>query len=164
MNNLKSKGKLIPLILIVAGLWLVLFPTFPLKIICMVLGLFILVQGIMKIVDAVKAPAGTGSSLFMGIVFSVVGGVLVLSPNFIISIFPTVVGIYILIEGINEIRMALQLRQALSSRWLPALLVGAAIAIVGVIIIFNPFGALSVTLRVAGIALIISGVGEFFSK
>ena len=50
------------------------------------------------------------------------------------------------------------LKRNFYQRWQAALLIGIAIAALGVVLIFNPFGALVITVRILGIILIVDGI------
>lgn len=162
-NKLKSRSTTAAIIYIIAGAFLVIFPTLPIRIICIVLGLIVLIQGIMKIISAVNNNAPR-TDLIAGILIAVVGGFLVCSPGFIISIFPIIIGIYIIIEGISQISAAMSLKKTGASKWVISLIIAIVVTAVGILMVINPFGTIELALRVAGITLVIDGISTLLNK
>lgn len=155
-ERLKSKNSLTALIYIIAGIVLVVAPTAPVRIICLILGIILLIQGILRI-----ASSGRGYSLVPGILLLIVGVLLVFSPSFIISLLPVAVGVYLLISGISEIMGAMDVRRA-GGTWVGTAVVAGIMLLTGVVLLFNPFGSLQMALRIAGVALLIDGISTMF--
>lgn len=157
-QKLKSNNTLTALIYIIAGVWLMLAPSAPVRIICLILGIILLVQGIIRI-----ASSGRGYSIVPGILLLIVGVLLVFSP-IIISLLPMMIGVYLLISGISEIMGALEIRRA-GGTWTPIAVVAALMLLTGLVLLFNPFGTLQMALRIAGIVLLVDGISTmFFSR
>ena len=96
--------------------------------------------------------------LILGIVLLGIGIFSFTNPGGIFAFLPIVLGIIVLIEGISKIQRAWMLKRNFYQRWQAALLIGIAIAALGVVLIFNPFGALVITVRILGIILIVDGI------
>jgi len=155
----KSNNTLTALIYIIAGIVLVVAPSAPVRVICLILGIILLVQGIIRITSS-----GRGYSIVPGILLLIVGVLLVFSPEFIISLLPMMIGIYLLISGISEIMGALDIRRG-GGAWIGTAVVAALMLLTGLVLLFNPFGTLQMALRIAGIVLLVDGISTmFFSR
>lgn len=157
-DKLKSNNKLTALIYIIAGIVLVVAPSVPLRTICLILGIVLLIQGIIRI-----ASSGGSYSLVPGILLLIVGVLLVFSPSFIISLLPVTVGVYLLISGISELMGALEIRK-LGAPWIGSAVVAALMLLAGLVLLFNPFGTVEMALRIAGIVMLVDGVLTMFFR
>mgnify|MGYP000834549201 CR=1 FL=1 len=69
------------------------------------------------------------------------------------------VGIYaVLVEGISKLQRGLMLKNYGYQRWVAATVVAGCIIALGILLIFNPFNALVITMRVLGIVLAADGM------
>lgn len=157
-QKFKSNNTLTALIYIIAGIWLVAAPSAPVRIICLILGIILLIQGILRIVSS-----GRGYSMVPGILLLIVGVLLVFSPNFIINLLPMMIGIYLLISGISEVMGALEIKRG-GGMWIGTLVVAALMLLTGLVLLFNPFGTLQMALRIAGIMLLVDGISTLFFR
>lgn len=63
-----------------------------------------------------------------------------------------------LIEGVSKIQRALMLKNYQYPRWGTAMVLGAAITGLGLLLVINPFEALVVTVRILGVVLVGDGI------
>ena len=146
---------------ILAGLLLVIFPQQSVDVVTYAIGAISLVYGVMRLVSFFRNRSVSFlfvGDLILGIVLLGIGIFSFTNPGGIFAFLPIVLGIIVLIEGISKIQRAWMLKRNFYQRWQAAMLIGIAIAALGVVLIFNPFGALVVTVRILGVILIIDGI------
>ena len=137
---------------IAAGVLLVIFPQESLNVITYGIGIISLVYGVLRIISYFRnkslSPFFAGE-LFLGIVLVAIG---------LFSFLPIVLGILVLVEGISKLQRGLMLKNYGYQRWVAATVVAGCIIALGILLIFNPFNALVITMRVLGIVLAADGI------
>ena len=137
---------------IIAGLLLLVFPQQSLNVITYAIGAVALIYGILKIVSYFRnreySPLFTWE-LILGIILVGIG---------IFAILPIILGVLVLIEGISKAQRAMMLQKYGYPKWQAALLAAVLIALLGVLLILNPFGALVITVRVLGGVILVDGI------
>ena len=66
-------------------------------------------------------------------------------------------GLFIIVNGISKINYGMWLKRGNEESWLVTLVTGAFLVTIGIMLVFNPFTALTLT-QIAGAFLIITGV------
>ena len=152
--------------LIIGGVLLILFPGGAMATVVKILGIMLVAYGAFAALSYLlgrpenRSPLG----LFGGIVSLVLGALALLRPQTVISFFPVAAGVVILAGGLRQIMGALEIRRAApGSRWTVSLMAGVLSLVLGVVVIVNPFGTLSVVVRLLGIALVYMGISGFFT-
>ena len=146
---------------IAAGVLLVIFPQESLNVITYGIGIISLVYGVLRIISYFRnkslSPFFAGE-LFLGIVLVAIGLFSFLNPGGIFAVLPIVLGILVLVEGISKLQRGLMLKNYGYQRWVAATVVAGCIIALGILLIFNPFNALVITMRVLGIVLAADGI------
>lgn len=150
---------------ILLGLVLLIWPGTTTQIVCMSLGIVLLAYGIIQIVIYLFNRERTLISqgmMILGIIFAVVGVWILLTPEMIIMAVPVIVGVLIVIHGLHNVVQAIALQKDGYERWWLALIFGLLTVIFGGLLIYNPFGAVELVVRLIGIFLIYDGVSDIW--
>ncbi len=99
-------------------------------------------------------------NLVFGVIYAVLGVVIILVPSSVVEFITICLGIYMIVNGASKVNYALWLKRGNEDSWLITLATGILVAIVGVLVIFNPFASLTLT-KLAGAFLIITGILDF---
>lgn len=158
-NFMKSFNKLINVsiltsaVLLVIGIFLFIEPDTVIRMISIVLGLLFLVPGISALVDYFKEK--NNSSLITGIITILISLILIINTKFVASILPFILGIYFVVNGINRLMYAVELKKQGFVDFSKSLVLALLIIFCGILFIINPFeGALAIT-KIIGIFMII---------
>lgn len=150
---------------ILLGLVLLIWPGTTTQIVCMSLGIVLLAYGIIQIVIYLFNRERTLISqgmMILGIIFAVVGVWILLTPEMIIMAVPVIVGVLIVIHGLHNVVQAIALQKDGYERWWLALIFGLLTVIFGGLLIYNPFGAVELVVRLIGIFLIYDGISDIW--
>lgn len=149
----------------VLGGVLFFYPAMSLKLVCNLIGILILVYGVIRIVSYLRRQESGffRLDLVIGILFVVVGGFLLLRPDIIVSILPITIGIYILFDSLMNLRQALDLKEAGYEKWWCMLILAVIMIVLGLIMIFNPFGTAALTVMVMGGIFIFRGISNIIT-
>ena len=136
-------------VIAIVGLILLLKPGTSLVTVCYILGVAAAIKGVVKIIDSKKSD-NTGA-MVSGVATLVLAFVLFLHPEFLLSIFPVIIGIGILGYGI--ISLLSHKAKGIIPKIIPAVSV-----IVGIAVIVVPFKFAETITAVTGLALVVIGI------
>lgn len=147
----------------VIGVLIVANPDSSATMIIRIIGIILLVLGVIAIISGqVEKKKGFVSygDLVIGI-FAIVFGILLLaSPATFAQFIGFIFGIFIAVQGINDIIQAFTIRKLRDPKWAGPLLVGVICIVLAAIMIFNPFDTFKALMIMIGVSLIIDGVTE----
>lgn len=161
----KTSGIILSAAIIILGILLMVFPTGSIEFVTTVIGIGMLVWGIGKLVGFFisRDVIAVRFDLAGGLLLTLLGIFVMMNPAGLAGFVLSMTGIAILVDSIFKIQSALSAKRAGLPRW-QAVLVPAIIACIGgVLIVFNPFGAARLLVRVIGISVIVSGITNLIS-
>ena len=150
------------LITIITGIVLLLVPELSGKVLGIIVGIIFLIEGINSIYKYFHREGAKlyNLNLVFGVIYAVLGVVIILVPSSVVEFITICLGIYMIVNGASKVNYALWLKRCNEDSWLITLATGILVAIVGVLVIFNPFASLTLT-KLAGAFLIITGILDF---
>ena len=156
---------LVSIVLIVLSLFLIFKPGLSINIVMIALGCVLAFYGIVQTISYFshsKEIEFFNFQLVVGILCLLAGIVFIFNPSFINSILLLVIGVWVVIESITSLQLALNLKNTGSTNWLLILLLSILTFILGMIIVINPFQALEAAVSICGGLLLVSEVVKVF--
>ena len=152
------------LLLVALGCLLMFRPDFGSAAVATVLGWsMIVIGGIMIFVCLLSWPVLGIPQLLIGIAAAGFGVYILLNPLMLASIFGIAVGIYLAFQGLVSIFESLKLRK-LSYRFLPSLIVGFIMFVLGLVLIFAPLTSSRLIMTLVGLAMALCGGVRFLLR
>ena len=151
MNKIFNASIATSIVILVLGIFLFIQPDTIIHMISIILGGIILVPGVISLMDYFKNKYQP--SLISGIITIIIGLILIVNTKLVASILPFILGIYFVINGINRLQYALQLKKQ-KINYVTSCIVSILIIVCGVLFIINPFGGALVITKVMGIFMI----------
>lgn len=150
------------LLTIIMGIVLLLLPNATNKVVGIIVGIIFLIEGINSVYKYFHREGAKlyNLNLVFGVLYALLGVVIILYPFTVVEFVTVCLGIYMIINGASKVNYALWLKRGNEESWLITLATGILIAIVGILVIFNPFASLTLT-KLAGAFLIITGILDF---
>ena len=111
--------------------------------------------GLLHVLQCRKGKAK--GELILGVIFIALGVFCLITPQTVVSFLPFLLGVVLMLDGISKIQRALDLRVLDAIGWGKLLTIGILLMIVGVALLFNPFGAVKMTMVFFGACLLIDG-------
>lgn len=144
---------------IVVGLVLIFLPTVSNKIVGIIVGIIILIFGINSVYKYFHRDGAKiySLNLVFGILYSILGVVIILYPYSVIDFVTVCLGLFIIINGATKINYGIWLKRGNEDSWLITLVTGIFLVILGIMVVFNPFSALTLT-QLSGAFLMIVGI------
>ncbi|MCU0370217.1 MAG: DUF308 domain-containing protein, partial [Bacteroidales bacterium] len=147
------------IIAIVFGLLALLVPHETILTTTIYFGLFILLAGLITLYVSYKNSRAKKPYLLLmaeGILAVVVGGVIAFYPKSSLFIFLIMVGVWAVIMGLFQIVIAVQMRKKVSRHSLFTIN-GIITLVFGILLFFNPFGAVKALMAVIGLIALAAG-------
>ena len=165
MINVFVKSTIITSIFLLAlGILLIVKSEATILMVSYVIGAVLIALGILAIINFLRSKSELYHlDIVYGIVTIILGVLVIKNPKVIGSIIPFVVGTGILINSGTKLKYALDLRENKEEVWKYTLLVATISAVLGVLLIFNPFKASSILVQVIGIVISIYAVLDIVS-
>lgn len=165
LKKLKTNIVISAVLCIVLGIVLVVWPDMSMQIACAAIGVVLLVGGLVRLVQYFVVRDGSmyaQMNLIMGIVLAVVGVWIVLKPDKVLAIIPIIIGIVIVLHGLNNLQQAVTLCKEKYDKWWIALILGLLTVGFGVLLVCRPFAALDTVVMLIGIFLIYDGLSDIW--
>lgn len=161
-RHLKASMFVMQLVYLALGLALVFAPDMSARVLCYACGAALLAVGLLAVWRFAAARQErllfAWFSLVYGVLFTVLGIFLMVQPDTVLTVLPAVFGVFVLLDSLGRIQNALELRRAGLVRWWGMLFFALLSVVLGVLILINPFAALTTTVRVIGAVLLIESV------
>lgn len=161
LKKYERESILISALLIIVAIFLIAKPGIALSTVVTLFAIVFLVDGIINIIAYMMEDAeirAFSNELMMGILLVILGFIILLNQPLFISILPIMIGIWIFIKSIMKFQLAINLKSAVAERWGLLLVSSILMAILGVLIIANPFEAIFTLTRFIGIMMLVAEV------
>lgn len=145
---------------IILGVILMAFPDSSLNLACALIGVVTLAYAGVRIVSYFQNGGAYSNrfDLFLGVLLAVIGVFLLLCPQFIVSLIPIALGIYIVVDSFAAMKKALDMKALGFEKWWVSFLVALLLTVFGAVMIFNPFGTMASLVVFIGWGFIFDGV------
>lgn len=147
-------------VILAFGIVLLIWPQATLEIACKVIGVMVLIAAIVILISGFTSDAvPKGAAIAAGAVAAIVGIWMITSPEILITIFPTIVGVFILLDGVFSMVETMSIGTAGGKLgW--NLLLSILTILGGLLLIFKPLGIAKFIVRVLGVVLIYTAVSD----
>ena len=171
MGNLLKKIKVIKnemitmaIVLILAGIFMILFPNTSGKLICRGIGIVLCAWGAMRLVSYFRNNEILGSfGLVQGAALAGFGLYILIRPQAIEVFLITLFALVIIIDGLLKMQYALDFRRLNVKNWWIELVCSLAMVSLGVVVLFNPFATVAAVMLFVGIVLLFEGAWDLIS-
>ncbi len=162
ISNLKQNSNLstyiTALILIIGGIFFIANPTSTTYTVIHTIGILFIVIGIINILTSIIRKYDIllpGNYLVNGITSLIVGLILSINPESTIKIFATILGVWLLFNGITYLAFSINNNESLTST---SSIKNIIKIFLGIIILFTPIVTVLFTSYIIGTLLVISGI------
>lgn len=95
---------------------------------------------------------------FFPLTFLILGIAVLIFASPIVKIANIILGLFILMNGIGKVTDGYRIKKVIINEGLPLIVYGIILAIVGLVILFNPFSTWLFTIKFIGIMLFVMGI------
>lgn len=169
MSQSKDYNKylgLVSIFYILAGIILIVWPDIAVKIVCYIISAVLLIYGLIRILIYLRSDNTRRYfqfDLVVGIITIAFGLFILFKPVLFVSLLPFAIGLCILFDSIIKFQNAFDLKHAGLLYWQIPLAISIITAILGLMLVINPFGATVTLVRCMGIFFIVDGLANISS-
>jgi uncharacterized membrane protein HdeD (DUF308 family) len=148
-------------LLIVLGIFALLTPLFAGLALALTIGILLTIAGVVGLISAIagRNHAHQGWSLLSAAIALVIGLIMIISPLAGAAGLTLILGIYLLLDGISLIGLALDHRRRADRAWGWLLVAGIAdLLLAGIVILLSAAGSAVLIGFIVGLDLILAGV------
>lgn len=166
LKKAKETTLITSIIYLLLGLFMIIFPEIVSNSISYVIGALILFFGLTKMISYFNLEYKnffTGFLLFISLAAIILGIYIIFAPETFISMIPFMIGLVIIVNGIQKISQAFYIKKFQETNVTPLFIYAAILIVLGVLLISNPFGAIQIVIRIIGIFLVIDSIEEYWT-
>ncbi len=167
IRKLGRNSIIMSIILLVFGLFMFIKPISTINALMMIFGILLVIDGLVHLVSyfSIKNEYRFFSSeLAQAIIYIILGFLLVCNYNTISSFLPIILGIWIVVDSIFKLQIALNIRDIYDSHWGILLAMSIINALLGAVILINPFESLALLTMCCGAILMIVELISIFES
>lgn len=161
IKKMSNTSLIISFIFVVVGLFLFIKPDTTISVISYMIGGTLLVSGAFAIYKYFTGE-GIGSlfdfTLIYGVLLVIAGTFLIASPNALSTLFPIILGIWIIINSVTKFQYALVLKRVKNEDWVYTTIVSLLTFAWGVLLLYNPFASALAITQIIGIFIIVYAI------
>jgi len=153
LNRLYNVSLFTSVVVLAVGVFLFINPSAVIDIIAVIIGILFLIPGVTSLIDYFKEK--NEASLITGIITILVAIVIMAYRKLIASILPFIFGIFFVVNGINRLQYALEVRKEYGVKDSKPILMAILILLCGVIFIIYPLTVAETAFQIMGLFLCI---------
>lgn len=161
MKQIKTAFAAVSAAFIVIGLCLLIWPGISAAAICTVVGIISIACGLIRFIGYFSNDLYSLAFQFdlsVGIMAIVVGCALIAHPSYVLISLPVVIGIFCLMDSILRLQTAIDAKHFGMKKWWVIMMLSVGGAVLGALLLFQPFEGGQALMRLMGVALIFDGV------
>ena len=141
------------------GAVLIFMPEMSNKLIGVITGALFALSGINTIYKFISRNGAKlySLNLLFGIILVLIGAIIILVPFSVTSFLTICLGLYLIVFGANKVTYGVWFKIGDDSSWLITFVIGVMLMVFGILVLSNPFSALTVT-QVIGTFLVLSSI------
>lgn len=152
----------VSLIPVILGVVCMVKPAFIAGVICYVAGALLLGFGLFKVIRYFAAKSPLVDSLVVGVLFSLIGFVLIFRKDEVISLIFIFIGILVLLDGVIKLKHAFLARHLGARDWVALLVCAIVVMGLGILMIADPFTGY-VPVIILGISIVVDGLQNAYA-
>ena len=152
------------LLLILLGIWLLLWPNAAPKIICIVTGIVLAVLGVIKTAGffSNKDKERKNTDLLIGLIELCFGIAILVRIDFFIDFFQIITAILMIYGCILMLVQGYDMREEKNARFKASIVFAVVTLVLAVMMLINPAALVKVISQITGVALIVVGLAIIF--
>ena len=165
MGKLRKNPVLLSVLMLAFGVILVAKPGLTLQVVVRLLGIGLLVGGAIVLwgyFNGKDEEKVSYLNLFGGLLAAAAGFVVLVRPSIIVNLFPTIMGIIAVLNGVLNLTKSLDLKKNGLLNWQPPCILALITVVLGIIVLLNPFSTMKVLIMAVGVMLIYNGASSVF--
>lgn len=152
--------------MLLLGILMIVWPEISAVSVCTVLGVLCIIMGVYELIRYFKlgfAGIFFRFDLSLGVCNILAGVLLLLHPHGAVAFLPVAAGIYLMVGGVFDIQLSVEMRRFGFKNWGVSLALGILTTIFAVCLLFDPFHGAAALMIYLGVSLIFSSIQNFYT-
>lgn len=162
LRRIKADVILSAVVCVVLGVVLFVWPKETIDVFCKVLAAALMIMGIVNILTYITSKFQRLFTGILGLIEALVGAWIFLKPESVVSLIPIVIGVILVIHGIQDLKLAMEAQENGCEKCWSMLAIAVIGIALGVLCIVNAFGLVKLATKIIGVALIYDGVSDIW--
>lgn len=162
LKRIKADITLTAILCIALGIVVMVWPAQTTKLLCWILAVILIIMGISRVIAYMRNRLESRFGLSAGVVLCILGVWILIRPLNFARLFPIVVGILLLMHGLEDLRMTLEAKAYGDSIWWVLLLITVINFAAGILLVWKAFEMVQIAMILLGAALVYDGATDLF--
>lgn len=161
IKQLKVVYSIFSICLLIFGMFILIYPNVSIHIVYKVGGAIFIGFGIIKMIGYFSKDIfqlAFQHDLAMGIASALIGLIMLFRTENMIRILAVSISLFMLIDALLKIQTAIDAKKIGIEKWWLILVMGISVAVIGVILFFEPFQGTQMVVRFIGFIVLVDGV------
>ncbi len=167
INRMCNVSLIMSIIFIVIGLFLFIKPDTTISIISFVIGGALLLSGIFstyRYFSSDEIINAFNFDLIYGVLLFIAGVFMIFNPTALATLFPIILGIWIIINSVTKFQYARVLKKAKNEDWVYTTFISILTLIWGIVLLYNPLKSILAITQIIGVFIIVYAVLDIFDN
>lgn len=162
LKRIKADVLISSVVCILLGVLLLFKADMAVNLVCVIIALTLIILGVVYIIGFLTSHFVNMIGLIGGLLMLIFGIWFYVKPEVLASLIPCVIGLILVVHGMNSIRIATETKNNNYDKWWSVLLAALLTIILGVLIIVFAFRVATFAVQILGVALIYDAVANFW--
>ncbi len=162
IGKVKKTGFLASAVYLLFGILLIVFPDKMQILVCVILGGVFLAVGIVKLIlyfKKDKLEAAMAYDLALGIIFIVIGILILIFRNRVLQLLPVIFGIFLFISSLLKVQKSADIKRLGGSNWWVVLVFSIVSIVFALLLILRPKFIVNTIFMLTGVFMAFDGAG-----
>ncbi len=126
------------------------------------MGVIVIIMGLVEVFAKIFDDTARMIGILTGLLLVIIGGWIVFHPTGIIAVIPIIIGVGLIVHGIQNFSLALAGKRSDAPKWGWMIVMSVVTILLGIICIVCAVQVVGIAVRVAGVFMILDGLASIF--
>lgn len=162
LKKVKADVILSAVLCVALGIVLIVWSEETIQVICKGIAAGLIIMGAVYLMGYIRNREMHPFSGVLGAIVLLVGIWIFLKPESVVSLVPIVIGVILVVHGIQDLKLAMEIKQNSYQKWWSILIMALISLALGILCIVHAFGIVKMALMFIGVALIYDGLSDLW--
>ena len=162
LKRVKADVTLSAILCVTLGVVLIFWSEETINVICKAIAIGLMIIGVVNLTGFFVSRFKQTFTGILGAIVLLIGFWIFLRPDAVVSLVPIVIGVILVVHGIKDISLAVEIKRNKYKKWWSVLIMAVISLALGVLCIVYAFGLVKMAMIGVGIALIYDGLSDLW--
>lgn len=162
LKRVKADVTLSAILCVTLGVVLIFWSEETINVICKAIAIGLMIIGVVNLTGFFVSRFKQTFTGILGAIVLLIGFWIFLRPDAVVSLVPIVIGVILVVHGIKDISLAVEIKRNKYKKWWSVLIMAVISLALGVLCIVYAFGLVKMAMKIIGAALIYDGLSDLW--